>query len=94
MTIKIFGHPVSTCTRKVLMTLAETNTPHEFTLVDFAKGEHKQAPPCSAPVEHLSGPRYRVVRRICLGVSIPAERKRRSANRHERKERLCCFYLH
>jgi glutathione S-transferase len=25
------------------MTLAETNTPHEFELVDFAKGEHKQA---------------------------------------------------
>jgi glutathione S-transferase len=42
--IKIFGHPMSTCTRKVLMTLAETNTPHEFTTVDFAKGEHKQEP--------------------------------------------------
>lgn len=44
MTIKIFGHPMSTCTRKVLMTLAETNQPHEFVLVDFAKGEHKAAP--------------------------------------------------
>ena len=44
MTIKIFGHPMSTCTRKVLMTLAETSTPHEFVLVDFAKGEHKQPP--------------------------------------------------
>jgi glutathione S-transferase len=42
--MKIFGHPMSTCTRKVLMTLAETNTPHEFVLVDFAKGEHQQAP--------------------------------------------------
>ena len=42
--IKIFGHPVSTCTRKVLMTLAETKTPHEFVLVDFAKGEHKAQP--------------------------------------------------
>jgi len=41
--MKIFGHPMSICTRKVLMTLAETNTPHEFMLVDFAKGEHKQA---------------------------------------------------
>jgi glutathione S-transferase len=39
--IKIFGHPASTCTRKVLMTLAETKTPFELTLVDFAKGEHK-----------------------------------------------------
>jgi glutathione S-transferase len=42
--MKIFGHPMSTCTRKVLMTLAETNQAHEFVLVDFAKGEHKQAP--------------------------------------------------
>lgn len=42
--MKIFGHPMSTCTRKVLMTLAETNQPHEFVLVDFAKGEHKQPP--------------------------------------------------
>lgn len=40
--MKVFGHPMSTCTRKVLMTLAETHTPHEFVLVDFAKGEHKQ----------------------------------------------------
>jgi glutathione S-transferase len=39
--IKLFGHPMSTCTRKVLFTLHETNTPHEFQLVDFAKGEHK-----------------------------------------------------
>jgi glutathione S-transferase len=42
--IKIFGNPMSTCTRKVLMTLAETNTPYEFQPVDFAKGEHKQPP--------------------------------------------------
>jgi glutathione S-transferase len=42
--MKIFGHPMSTCTRKVLMTLAETNTPYELTLVDFAKGEHKAEP--------------------------------------------------
>jgi glutathione S-transferase len=42
--LKIFGHPASTCTRKVLMTLNETNTPYELTTVDFAKGEHKQQP--------------------------------------------------
>jgi glutathione S-transferase len=42
--MKIFGHPASTCTRKVLMTLAETQTPYEFVVVDFAKGEHKQQP--------------------------------------------------
>jgi glutathione S-transferase len=42
--MKIYGHPMSTCTRKVLMTLAETNTPHEFVLVDLMKGEHKAEP--------------------------------------------------
>ena len=42
--LKIYGHPVSTCTRKVLMTLAETKTPYELTVVDFAKNEHKQQP--------------------------------------------------
>jgi glutathione S-transferase len=40
--IKIFGHPVSTTTRKVLMTAAETDTPYEFVAVEFAKGEHKE----------------------------------------------------
>lgn len=39
--VKVFGHPMSTCTRKVLTTLAETQLPHEFVLVDFAKNEHK-----------------------------------------------------
>ena len=42
--MKIFGHPLSTCTRKVLMTLAETGTSHELTVIDFAKGEHKAEP--------------------------------------------------
>jgi len=40
--MKIFGHPASTCTRKVLMTLHETDTPFELVVIDFAKGEHKQ----------------------------------------------------
>jgi glutathione S-transferase len=40
--IKLYGHPVSTCTRKVLFTLHETAVPHELVVVDFAKGEHKQ----------------------------------------------------
>ncbi|MBX3204357.1 MAG: glutathione S-transferase family protein [Labilithrix sp.] len=39
--MKIFGNPMSTCTRKVLMTLAETNTPYELTVVDLSKREHK-----------------------------------------------------
>jgi glutathione S-transferase len=40
--MKVFGHPMSTCTRKVLTVLAEKGQSHEFVLVDFAKGEHKQ----------------------------------------------------
>ena len=41
--LKIFGNPMSTCTRKVLMTLAENETPYELTVVDLGKGEHKAA---------------------------------------------------
>jgi len=41
-TIQLFGHPGSTCTRKVLTVLAETNTPYELNVVELAKGEHKQ----------------------------------------------------
>lgn len=41
--LKIFGNPMSTCTRKVLMTLAENETPYEMTVVDMGKGEHKAA---------------------------------------------------
>lgn len=40
--MKIYGHPLSTCTRKVLTTLEENGTPYELVVVDFAKGEHKQ----------------------------------------------------
>lgn len=40
--IKLFGDLGSTCTRKVLTVLAETKTPFELTVVELAKGEHKQ----------------------------------------------------
>lgn len=40
--MKVYGHPMSTCTRKVLTTLIETGTPFDVVLLDFAKGEHKQ----------------------------------------------------
>ena len=40
--LKVYGHPMSTCTRKVLTTLHENGTPHEFHLVDLATGAHKQ----------------------------------------------------
>jgi glutathione S-transferase len=42
--LKIFGHPMSTCTRKVLMTAEETGTAYDFTTVDFGSGQHKQQP--------------------------------------------------
>lgn len=40
--ITVYGHPLSTCTRKVLTTLLENGTPYELVLVDLMKGEHKQ----------------------------------------------------
>ncbi|MBK9032104.1 MAG: glutathione S-transferase N-terminal domain-containing protein [Myxococcales bacterium] len=40
--MKLFGNPLSTCTRKVLCTLHETGTPFEFLNVDLGAGEHKQ----------------------------------------------------
>lgn len=40
--MKVFGHPMSTCTRKVLTTLAEKGQQAEFVMVDIMKGEHKQ----------------------------------------------------
>src|SRR4051812_27691948 len=45
--MKVYGHPMSTCTRKVLATLAEREAPFELVLVDLMKGHHK------AP-EHLA----------------------------------------
>lgn len=42
--LTIYGHPMSTCTRKVLTTALELNLPYELVLIDFAKGEHKQEP--------------------------------------------------
>ncbi len=40
--LTVYGNPMSTCTRKVLMTLAETNTPFEMKVVDLMGGAHKQ----------------------------------------------------
>lgn len=39
--MKVYGHPMSTCTRKVLTTLAEKGHEATFVLVDLAKGEQK-----------------------------------------------------
>lgn len=41
--MKVFGSPISTCTRKVLTTLHEKHAPFEFHHVDLAKGAHKSA---------------------------------------------------
>ena len=39
--MKVFGHPMSTCTRKVLCLLAEKNAPFDMEVVDLMTGEHK-----------------------------------------------------
>ncbi|MFY1824664.1 glutathione S-transferase family protein [Myxococcus fulvus] len=39
--MKVHGHPLSTCTRKVLATLAEKGREAELVLVDLTKGEQK-----------------------------------------------------
>jgi len=41
--MKVYGHPASTCTRKVLTTLAEKGHDAQFQLVDLMKGEQKNA---------------------------------------------------
>ncbi|WP_437573272.1 glutathione S-transferase family protein [Sorangium sp. So ce887] len=40
--MKLYGHPMSTCTRKVLTVLAEKGHEAQFELVDLMKGEQKQ----------------------------------------------------
>jgi glutathione S-transferase len=40
--LKIYGNPMSTCTRKVLMTLAELNMPFEMNVVELGSGDHKK----------------------------------------------------
>ncbi|MCY1081678.1 glutathione S-transferase family protein [Archangium lansingense] len=39
--MKVHGHPMSTCTRKVLTTLAEKGREAQFVLVDLSKGQQK-----------------------------------------------------
>ncbi len=52
--MKVFGHPASTCTRKVLCTLAEKGAAFDFVVVDITKGEQKSA-------EHLARQPFGVV---------------------------------
>ncbi|KAI8682095.1 hypothetical protein NCS55_00463900 [Fusarium keratoplasticum] len=44
MTLKLYGHPDSLCTRRVLLVLAEKGIEYEFVNVDFMAGEQKRAP--------------------------------------------------
>lgn len=41
--MKLYGHPFSSCTRKVMITLHEKNIQYDFVLVDLMKGEQKSA---------------------------------------------------
>lgn len=41
--MKVYGHPLSNCTRKVLVTLAEKGSEPELVPVDLFAGEHKAA---------------------------------------------------
>ena len=40
--MKIYGHPMSTCARKVFTVMAEKGQDYEFVLVDLMKGEQKK----------------------------------------------------
>jgi glutathione S-transferase len=40
--MKIYGHPISTCTRKVLATLAEKQAKFDLVTVDIMSGAHKK----------------------------------------------------
>ncbi|HVK70287.1 MAG TPA: glutathione S-transferase N-terminal domain-containing protein [Polyangium sp.] len=52
--MKVYGHPASTCTRKLLCALAEKGVDYEFVLVDIMKGDQKSA-------EHLARHPFGVV---------------------------------
>lgn len=41
--MKLYGHPMSSCTRAVLIALGEKNHEAEFVVVELMKGEHKSA---------------------------------------------------
>ncbi|CAH0015771.1 unnamed protein product [Clonostachys rhizophaga] len=44
MALKLYGHPMSLCSRRVLLVLAEKGIDFEFVSVDFLAGEQKRAP--------------------------------------------------
>jgi glutathione S-transferase len=76
--IQVYGVSFSTCTRKVLTALLETNTPYQLNVVDLAKREHKQEPHLSRqpfgqiPVIDDDGVRLFESRAICRYISAKA----------------------
>lgn len=40
--VKLYGSPMSTCTRRVAVVLKEKGVPYELIPVDLSKGEHKK----------------------------------------------------
>ncbi|KAF5008998.1 hypothetical protein FDECE_4761 [Fusarium decemcellulare] len=44
MVLKLYGHPVSICTRRVRIVLEEKKVQYELIVVDFLKGEHLSEP--------------------------------------------------
>ena len=68
MVLKLYGIPLSTCTRRVAVVAHEVNAPFELVEVDFMKGEHKgpeflkkqpfgQVPVLVSPVDFASSQR-------------------------------------
>lgn len=89
--MKLYGNPGSTCTRKVLMTLAESNTQADFQTIDLATAEHKKQPHLSRqpfgqiPVLDDDGFEFFESRAICRyvieksgGALIPKDLKARA----------------
>lgn len=44
MTLKLYGHPQSICTKRVRTVLEEKKLQYDFIVVDFLKGEHLSEP--------------------------------------------------
>lgn len=43
MVLKLYGNPMSTCTKRVAVVLIEKKVPFEVVAIDFSKNEHKSA---------------------------------------------------
>jgi glutathione S-transferase len=43
MVLKLYGHPISTCTKRVATVLHEKGVPFEMHTIDFVKAEHKSS---------------------------------------------------